>query len=362
MQKPTIATAYDQATGPALFALSHGRAYGERVADRLGMDLLPVEEREFEDGEHKSRPLVSVRGRDVYVLQSLHAEFEHSVNDKLCRLLFFIGALKDAAAARVTAVIPYLAYARKDQKSKSRDPVTTRYVAALLESVGTDVVLTIDVHNLAAYQNAFRCRTEHLSAAPLLVAALAPLLTQREVMVLAPDTGAVKRVDRFRQLLSAAIGREAGIGFMEKYRSEGRLGGGQLVGDAEGRDVIVLDDLISTGSTIARAASAASKHGAARVIAAATHGVFQSAASHVLDLPGLERILVCDTVPPLRLDQGAVRHMLMVVDSTQLVAEAIGRMHGGGSLVELNELAWPVPDNSGSGDDDRYKDSQDQVP
>ena len=96
--------------------------------------------------------MISVRGKNVFVVQSLYGDHRQSGNDKLCRLLFFIGALKDAAAARVTAVVPYLAYARKDRKTKPRDPVTTRYVAALFEAVGTDTVMTLDVHNLAAFQ------------------------------------------------------------------------------------------------------------------------------------------------------------------------------------------------------------------
>jgi ribose-phosphate pyrophosphokinase len=313
-------------------------AYGERVAGCLGLDLLPIEEREFSDGEHKSRPLVSVRGRDVYVVHSLYTDFEYSVNDKLCRLLFFIGALKDAAAARVTAVIPYLAYARKDQKSKSRDPVTSRYVAALLEAVGTDVVLTIDVHNLAAFQNAFRHRSEHLCAAPLIGAALAAQLSGHDIAVLAPDTGAVKRADRFRRLVSEAAGRPASIAFMEKYRSDDHLGGGQLVGDTSGCDVIILDDLISSGSTIARAVCAAHEGGAKRIVAAATHGVFQAQASQVLDLPPMDQLLVCDTVPVLRLDQGTVRSKLSLLDSAPLVAEAIARLHADGSIVELSEI------------------------
>ncbi len=103
-----------------IFALTSSRAFGAEVSLQLGVTLSAHEEREFEDGEHKARPLVSVRGGDVYVIQSLHADAQQSGNDKLCRLLFFIGALKDAAAARVTAVIPYLAYARKDRKSKPR--------------------------------------------------------------------------------------------------------------------------------------------------------------------------------------------------------------------------------------------------
>ena len=147
-----------------LFALEASRPFAEKVSRGLKLDLSPHEEREFEDGEHKARPLVNVRNRHVYVIHSLYGEPGATANDKLCRLLFFIGALKDAAAASVTAITPYLCYARKDRKTKPRDPVTTRYVAALFEAVGTDRIVAIDVHNLMAYQNAFRCRTEHLEA------------------------------------------------------------------------------------------------------------------------------------------------------------------------------------------------------
>ncbi|HSJ80246.1 MAG TPA: ribose-phosphate pyrophosphokinase-like domain-containing protein, partial [Thiobacillus sp.] len=147
-----------------LFALDASRAYGERVATALGVALSSHEEREFEDGEHKARPLENVRGKDVYVIQSLYGEPGMSANDKLVRLLFFIGALKDASAGRVTAVCPYLAYSRKDRKTKSRDPVSSRYVAQLFEAVGSDRMVTLDVHNPAAYQNAFRIPAEHLEA------------------------------------------------------------------------------------------------------------------------------------------------------------------------------------------------------
>ena len=160
MRAYTLAMTQD----PVLFALDATREFGEKVALHLGLPLSPHEEQGFDDGEHKSRSLVNVRGRDVFVVHSLHSDAAQSVNDKLCRLLFFIGALKDASAASVTAVVPYLAYARKDQKSKPRDPVTTRYVARMFEAAGTDRVVTMDVHNLAAFQNAFRCPTEHLEA------------------------------------------------------------------------------------------------------------------------------------------------------------------------------------------------------
>jgi len=148
----------------ALFALRSGRRFGERVAQKLGVGLAEHEERKFEWGQHKARPLESVRGKDVYVVQSLHGDFEQSTNDKLCRLLFFLGALRDAAAERVTAVVPFLCYSRKERKTQSRDPVTTRYVAKLFEAVGVDRVVTLEVHSVAAFQNAFRRQTEHLEA------------------------------------------------------------------------------------------------------------------------------------------------------------------------------------------------------
>src|SRR5208282_6620135 len=132
------------------------RDLAERVAGRLEVALAVHEERNFEDGEHKTRALQDVRGHDVFVLHSLHGDASESGNDKLCRLLFFCGALKYAGAERVTAVTPYLCYARKDSRTKPNDPIITRYVAALFEAIGTDAVMTLDVHNPAAFENAFR--------------------------------------------------------------------------------------------------------------------------------------------------------------------------------------------------------------
>src|ERR1051325_3174703 len=117
----------------AVFALNSSREFGENVCAHLGIQRSAHEEREFEDGEHKARSLINVRGKDVFVIQSLYSDDRQSVNDKLCRFLFFLGSLHDASAKRITAVIPYLCYARKDRKSKSRDPITTRSVAALFE-------------------------------------------------------------------------------------------------------------------------------------------------------------------------------------------------------------------------------------
>jgi len=318
----------------ALFALNASRPFGERVAEALGIELAAHEERDFEDGEHKTRPRESVRGRDVFVVQSLHGDGEQSVNDKLVRLLFFIGALKDASAASVTAVVPYLGYARKDRKTKTRDPVATRYVAQLLEVAGTDRVVTIDVHNLAAFQNAFRCRTDHLEAAGLFVRHFEALL-DGELSVVSPDAGGVKRADRFRTLLARATGKEIAGAFMEKYRSRGIVSGEAFVGDVEGRAAIVIDDLISTGGTMLRAARACREHGATAVYAVATHGLFTGEAAAAVADAAFDGIVVTNTVPPFRLPADLIETRLAVLDAAPLFAEAIRRIHAGGSLVEL---------------------------
>lgn len=320
-----------------LFALSSSREFGEQVSRHLGIGLSPHEEREFEDNEYKTRPLISVRGKDVFVIESLHADHQQSVADKLCRLLFFIGALKGAAAARVTAIVPYLGYSRKDRKTQPRDPVTTRYVAALFEAVGADCVVTLDVHNLAAFQNAFRCRTEHLEANMLFVRYFAPLLQDHDVVVVAPDSGAIKRADHFRQSLSKALGKPVAAAFAEKHRSQGIVSGELIVGEIKGKCAIIIDDLISTGTTIARTAAGCHALGATKVIAAASHGLFLGGAAAILAEKQLDSIAVTDTVPSFRLDDGPVKAKLTVLSSASLFAEAISRMHNGGSITELLE-------------------------
>jgi ribose-phosphate pyrophosphokinase len=318
-----------------LFALGASRAFGESVSVQLAIPLSAHEEREFEDGEHKARPLVSVRDADVFVVHSLYGEAGQSANDKLVRLLLFIGALRDSAAGRITAVVPYLAYARKDRKTKARDPVTTRHIASLFEAVGTDGVVTLDVHNLAAFQNAFRCRTENLEANALFVGHFAPLLRDLEVAVVSPDAGGIKRAEQFRNRLADALGRPIGAAFAEKYRSAGVVSGEALVGDVGGKVAIIVDDLISAGTTIARAAQACREHGATRILAAASHGLFAGAANEVLAASVVEQIVVTDSVPPLRVTAPGLKAKLVHVSTASLFAEAIRRIHDGGSIVEL---------------------------
>jgi ribose-phosphate pyrophosphokinase len=313
---------------PMLFALNATRGFGESVSRLLSLPLSAHEEREFEDGEHKARPLASVRGRDVFVIQSLYGDLHQSVNDKLCRLLFFLGALKDASARRVVAVVPYLAYARKDQKSQARDPVTTRYVAALFEAVGTDCVVTMDVHNLSAFQNAFRCRSENLEACAIFAAHFASSLKDEEIAVVSPDAGGIKRAEKFRRSLGELLGRPIAAAFAEKYRAGGEVSGDALVGDVAGKVAIILDDLISAGNTVARAAQACLARGATRVFAAASHGVFAGEANAVLGPSAVERIVVTDTILPLRVTDDRLKSKLILVSAAGVFAEAIRKIHG----------------------------------
>ena len=318
-----------------LFALHATAAFGAAVAAALGLPLAAHEEREFEDEEHKARPLDTVRGADVFVLQSLHSGPEQSANDKLCRLLFFIGALKDAGAARVTALTPYLCYARKDRRTKPNDPVTTRYVANLFEAVGTDAVVTLDVHNPAAFENAFRRPTVALTAAPLFVDYAKKNLADEKLCVISPDTGGAKRADLFQEALEAALGRPVGKGFADKRRSAGVVSGELFVGEVDGATALVIDDLISTGGTLLRAARAARRAGAKRVLALVTHGLFMPGAEAALIDPAIDRVVVTDAVPAFRLGAGAARAKVDIVSAAPLFAECIRRLRAGETLTDL---------------------------
>ncbi len=218
-----------------LFALKASAELGAGISTALGQPLAVHEEREFEDGEHKARPLDAVTGADVYLVQSLHSGPQESANDKLCRLLFFIGAIKDAGAARVTAITPYLCYARKDRRTKPNDPVTTRYVAGMFESVGTDCVVTLEIHNPVAFENAFHCRTVALTGTPLFVDYVKTLADEK-LSVISPDAGGMKRAELLREALEAALLRPVGKGLAEKHRSAGVVSGDLFVGDVAGID------------------------------------------------------------------------------------------------------------------------------
>jgi ribose-phosphate pyrophosphokinase len=322
---------------PLLFAPGASRAFGERVAACLGIAISPMEEREFEGGEHKTRPLVSVRGRQVFVLQSLSGDAAGSANDRLCRLLFFIAGLKDSGAASVTACVPYLAYARKDRRTKDRDPVTLRYVAQLIEAVGTDHVIGLDAHNLAAFESAFRCPVDHLEAAPLLATHLASQTDPSPVCIVSPDIGGAKRAQRVQEMLAARTGREVGFALIEKRRSSGVVSGGeQVIGLVAAAHAVIVDDLISAGTTLMRGVRACRSAGASSVSAFATHGVFMPEAVQLLGPDGPDALIVTDSILPTRIGDGTRAPVVLPVSG--LYAEAIRRICSGESVVALREL------------------------
>ncbi len=315
---------------PAIFGLHGTRDLAERVAARLDVALAAHEEREFEDGEHKARPLEDVRGRDVYVVHSLHGGVNQSANDKLCRLLFFCGALKDAGAQRVTAVVPYLCYARKDRRTKPNDPITTRYVAEIFEAVGIDSLITFEVHNISAVENAFRIPTWHIEAAPLFAAYFTPLLTGVSAAAVAPDAGGAKRAEQFRLALEKLTGSDVASAQMEKFRSSGVVSGALLAGDVRGKVAIIVDDMISTGGTLVRAAEACRAAGAAHVMTVAAHGLFIGGAPRLFASPAIDGVAVTDTVPVTETVSQIAAPRLTVLDSSEALARAIGVCHAAG--------------------------------
>lgn len=311
--------------GPLLFAMKSAAAFGEQIARHLGQPLQEHEEREFEDGEHKSRPLVDVRDGDVHVIAGLSGGDGQSVNDRLCRLLFFIGALKDAGAARVTVTAPYLCYARKDRQTKPHDPITTRYVGQLFEAVGTNRLITMEVHNLAAFQNAFRCCTTHLDAYSLLGEHIAALAGHAPVAVVSPDIGGAKRAELFRLSLEELLARPVSKALSDKRRSMGQVSGDLFAGDVSGCIAVILDDLISTGTTMARVARQCRAHGAVKVIVAATHGVGGTSCLANLKQPEIDGIVLTNTIPQAPDFVAALGEKLTVLDASGLFAHAIAR-------------------------------------
>jgi ribose-phosphate pyrophosphokinase len=280
---------------PRFFALSESADFARRVCEEARLPLSPLEEHRFEGGEFKFRPLESVRGRTVVVLQSLAGTEALPVGERLTRLLFLLLGLRDAGADRRVVLLPYLTFAREDRRTQLRDPVTSRYVAELLEAAGASQLVTLDVHNPAALDNAFRIPVDHLSAVPMLVDHLATRFGREDLTVVSPDIGGIKRVQLFREHLIARLGRAVGIAFIEKRRQNDKLSGGTLVGDVAGQTVLILDDLCATGETLARAAKACHQAGAAAIHVAVTHTPVPAGIDSVEALDCIAGVVVTDS-------------------------------------------------------------------
>jgi ribose-phosphate pyrophosphokinase len=309
-----------------IFAPSHSASFASQVAVSLGLELAQSEEREYERGEHKMRPTQDVRGRDVFVVESLCGDERASVNDKLCRLLFFIGALKDAGAARVTACLPYLAYARKDRRTQPFDPVITRSVAAMFEAVRVDRVMALDVHNESAFDNAFRCQSIRMDA----TATFADYYTQTgdrsKLVVASPDAGGFKRAQVLRDRFAEKLGRPVEFAFMEKRRAAGVVSGDVFTGAVAERDVLIFDDMIASGTTLLRATAAAKRAGARRVDVIATHAAFTPEAARLFEPGGPDAVIVSDSVALPQSFAPWLSRSLHVVRIAPLIAASIRQL------------------------------------
>ena len=312
------------------FALKGSETLARRIAAAGGWPIALHEERDFDQGEHKARPLVDPRGRDVFVLAALQGGSGASVNDRLLRLMFFLATCRDHGAARVTAIAPYLPYARKDRRTKPFDPLGARYVAQAIEAMGCDQLVTLEAHNLAALECGFRRPVLHLPSDRLFAADIAARAGAEglPLVVMSPDPGGVKRAQIMLEALAAATGRAVRFGFAEKRRSAGVVSGGAFAGDVAGAAVHILDDMICGGTTMAQAAQAARAHGAAQVHGLATHALFTQGAAKTLIGDGLfDSLIVTDSTTPFGAEATAMAPHLRVLGTAQMIAAAMARIH-----------------------------------
>lgn len=317
------------------FDLTPSHPLGHAAARHANVAPSPLEMRAFSGGEHKMRPLVSVRGEDVFVFSVLNAGPEGSVNDALLRLFFFLACCRRNGAARLVAICPWLPYMRKDRQTKARDPVNSAEVARLLEVAGADCVVTADVHNLAAFQNGFRCTTVHLDGCRLFAGEILRRAGAAPLAVISPDGGGVKRAELLREAVEQAGNREVGFGFLEKRRSSGVVSGELFAGDVTARSVWIVDDMIDSGGTLLRAAQACRARGAAEVHLLATHLLDPAAVDRLAD-PAVDTLTVTDSA---RLPEAGPRVRLLSL--APLIGRAMVRIHGGGAVGPLLDPTAP---------------------
>jgi ribose-phosphate pyrophosphokinase len=330
---------------PSYFALDESRELAVAVGQHAGLPLAGLEDQRFEGDEFKLRPLESVRGRAAFVLQSLAGRPGTPVAQSFMRLLFLLNGLRDAGAVERVVLIPYLAFARLDQRTQVRDPVYTRYTAQLLEASGADRLIALDIHNSAALDNSFRIPVDHLTAHPMMVDHFAAHLTHANLVVASPDIGGIKRAQIFRELLEKRVGRDVELAFIEKRRRRGVISGGDaLVGDTAGRAVILIDDLCATGETLLRAADACSRADATSIHVAVTHAPHAPGIEALLSAANIASILITDSAGIRSQPQaapGAAANKLVTLSIAPLFGCALKRMLAGKPLAPLLSQ-WPV--------------------
>jgi len=297
------------------------RAIVEEVAGYLNVHISDMLVTKFSDGEVRVKINESIRGADVYVFQSL----SNPANQHIMELLLITDALKRSSAGRITAVIPYFAYARQDRQDKPRTPVSARLLADLITVAGANRVVTIDLHS-PQIQGFFDIPVDHLSALPVLHEYIKKNLILENPIVVSPDAGGVERARQLANKLGC------GIAIIYKRRPEpNKAEVLDVVGDIEGKEAIIIDDLIDTAGTMVAAANMLINRGAKRVLACATHGVLSGPAVERLTNSPIEQVIITNTIPV----EDKLFNKLKVVSVAPLLGEAIKRIHEEESVSSL---------------------------
>lgn len=305
-----------------LYAGSSHPALAMQVAHSLGVDLGEVRLSRFRSGELYAQFPDSVRGADVYLLQS----FSPPINDHFVELLLMIDALKRSSAGRINVIIPYFGYGRQEKQGVAREPISAKVVADVLTTVGAHRIITVDLH-AAAIQGFFNIPVDHLSALPILAAEVRKK-NPRDAVVISPDAGRAKTAEKFAAMLDLPMA------IMHKGRpkhNEAVIT--HLIGDVKGKTPIVIEDIIDTGGTITQVVDTVMSMGAnPNAVLCATHGVFSPPAHERLAHPAIEQVLVTDSLP---LREELKDHKVRVLPVAPLLATAIGRVHYNLALSNL---------------------------
>ena len=307
--------------GIKLISCSSNRRLAEEIASYLGLKLADTLITTFSDGEVRVQINESVRGHDVYIIASL----SHPVNHHIMELLLTVDAVRRSSAKSITAVIPYYAYGRQDRQDRPRTPVSAKVVADILQRVGINRVIVVDLHS-PQIQGFFDIPVEHLTAIPVLYEYIKKNLILENPVVVSPDAGGVKRARDLANKLGC------GIAVILKRRPEpNKAEVMDVVGDLEGKDAIIVDDIIDTAGTLTAAVNILISKGAKRVIACATHGIFSGPAIERLTNSALEKVIVTNTLPVYEKQF----NKLEIVSIAPLIGEAIKRIHEGSSVSSL---------------------------
>jgi len=313
---------------PLVFSGTANPQLAEEIAKRLKLHVGKALVSEFKNGETRVEIGENVRGSEVFVVQSIcKSPYGNGVNDAMMELLLMIDALRRASAARITAVMPYYGYAKQDKKSKGREPISAKVVANLLKVTGAKRIVTMDLH-AAQIQGFFDIPVDNLMALPVLVNYLKREgLCDEKVVVVSPDAGGVHRAEMFAKRLRSTLA------IVFKRRPEPDIAEvTDIVGDVSGKAAVIVDDMISTGGTLAKAAEAITARGATAVYTVATHGIFAGDAVNVLEQSGIERVIVTNTIPFPNVE----RHPKFVqLSIAQTFADTISRITTNRSVSEL---------------------------